>query len=108
MRRVFMLFCPNCGSILLPKKNSKKGLVCNCGYSSKEVNMVIKERNVVKSGKIGIVDKNVETLPKTEEECAKCGNKEAYYWTVQTRAADEAETRFFKCTKCGHIWRSYD
>ncbi|MEK6933005.1 MAG: transcription factor S, partial [Nanoarchaeota archaeon] len=27
--------------------------------------------------------------------------------TSQTRAADEAETRFFKCTKCKHTIREY-
>ncbi|MBS3171381.1 hypothetical protein J4449_02085 [Candidatus Woesearchaeota archaeon] len=28
-------------------------------------------------------------------------------WLVQTRAADEAATRFFKCVKCMHTWRAY-
>jgi len=45
--------------------------------------------------------------PKTNEECPKCKHKEAYYWLVQTRAADEAATRFFKCVKCMHTWRAY-
>jgi DNA-directed RNA polymerase subunit M len=31
----------------------------------------------------------------------------AYFWTQQTRGADEPETRFFKCTKCSHTWREY-
>jgi len=49
--------------------------------------------------KIHPIDNNVE--------CPKCGNKEAYYWTVQTRAGDEAETKFLKCTRCKHTWRDY-
>ena len=40
--------------------------------------------------------------------CKKCNNTKCYFWTVQTRAGDEAETKFFKCTKCGHTWREYD
>ncbi|RLG10996.1 MAG: transcription factor S, partial [Thaumarchaeota archaeon] len=40
--------------------------------------------------------------------CPKCGNREAYYWAVQTRSADEPMTRFFRCTKCGYTWREYD
>ena len=32
------MFCPKCGSVLLPKKEgSKKVLVCSCGYKSGEV-----------------------------------------------------------------------
>ena len=37
----------------------------------------------------------------------KCDHKEAWFWTSQTRAGDEAETKFFKCTKCRHTWREY-
>ena len=43
-----------------------------------------------------------------EVECPKCGNTEAYYWTIQTRSGDEAETKFHKCTKCKHTWRDYN
>ena len=39
--------------------------------------------------------------------CPKCKNKRAYFWTMQTRAADESETKFYKCTECKHIWRKY-
>ncbi|PJB94591.1 transcription factor S, partial [Candidatus Pacearchaeota archaeon CG_4_9_14_0_8_um_filter_35_24] len=24
-----------------------------------------------------------------------------------TRAADESETKFYRCTKCDHTWREY-
>ncbi len=40
--------------------------------------------------------------------CPKCGNGKAYYFSTQTRAGDEAETRFFICTKCGYRWREYE
>ena len=46
-------------------------------------------------------------LPKVLEKCKKCGNPQAYFWTVQTRSGDEAETKFFKCVKCTHTWREY-
>ena len=57
--------------------------------------------------KIMVIDENIETLPKTRVECPKCGNNEAYWVIRQTRAADEPETRIYKCTKCGHTWREY-
>ncbi|GAI81579.1 unnamed protein product, partial [marine sediment metagenome] len=34
-------------------------------------------------------------------------NEKAYFWSVQTRSGDEAETKFFKCTKCEFTWREY-
>jgi len=48
-----------------------------------------------------------ETLPRTRIRCPKCGNNEAYWVLRQTRAADEPETRIYRCTKCGHTWREY-
>lgn len=46
--------------------------------------------------------------PVTNEVCPKCGHSKAHFWVKQTRAADEAPTRFYKCTKCEHTWREYD
>lgn len=105
-----MMFCSKCGSILVPKKGRKKtSLVCNnCGYKTKQKEpMVLKEKvSLEKKDEIEVVDKRIETLPKTNEECPKCKHLGAYFWTVQTRAGDEAETRFFECTKCKHRWRA--
>jgi len=97
---------------MVPKKVEKKGavLVCSsCGFKTKGKDLVIKEKvNLDKRDQIEIVDKKIETLPKTREECSNCGNMEAYFWTVQTRAGDEGETRFFECTRCRHRWRAYN
>lgn len=104
-----MRFCVRCGGLLLPDKSGKKRFVCgSCGAKSEiKDKVLIKEKINNKDEKIGVVEKNVEVNPKTDANCDKCGNKLAFYWTVQTRAGDEAETRFFQCTKCGHRWREY-
>lgn len=105
------MFCPKCGSILLPKKEgNKKILVCSCGHKTNKVDSVrIKEEVSAKDKKVEVVDKGkLDTMPKTKIECPKCGNTEAYFWTVQTRAGDEPETKFLKCTKCNHTWRDYN
>lgn len=47
-------------------------------------------------------------LPTTNAHCEECGNKTAYWWLRQLRSADESETRFFRCTRCGKTWREYD
>lgn len=105
-----MQFCPKCGSILMPKKEGKKTvLACSrCSYKSSDTkDLSIKESVKEKPKDVGVVEKDVETLPTTDAECDKCGNNKAYYWEVQTRAADEPATKFLKCTKCKHIWRDY-
>lgn len=73
-------------------------------------------QNVVRTKSVDDVRKSVmddatqklDLLPTTNEyACEKCGNGTAYYFMRQTRAADEATTRFLECTKCGHKWREY-
>jgi len=103
------MFCPKCGSILIPKNDgNKKVLHCKCGHSNAEDIKDMKFTEVIKKKKaIEVVEKEVETHPLTDAECPKCQNRKARYWTQQTRAADEPETKFYKCEKCKHIWRDY-
>ena len=102
------MFCPKCGSLLTQMKDKNKTFIgCGCGYVLKSGNVEVREEVKAKDEEIEIVDANKETLPEAEEECEKCGNKKAYFWMVQTRAGDEPETKFYKCTKCSHTWRDY-
>ena len=101
-----MEFCPKCGAPLVEKR---KNFGCaRCNYSTKEkikmkTSEVLKERQ----GVAVVKDKDVDVFPIIPAKCPKCENEEAHFWTAQTRAGDEAETRFFKCTKCQHTWREY-
>ncbi len=104
-----MEFCPKCGTVMFPKNNRFE---CKCGYereitkeqkSKYEVSQKVKtEENIIVRGE------NVKTLPTTRAICPKCKNKEAFWWLQQTRRADESETRFLRCSKCGYTWREYD
>jgi len=100
-------FCPKCKSLMV-FKNGK--MVCRkCGYEKEAGgdNMLI----VSKSNKeeVPVIEgENIKTLPTVRVVCPACGNKEAYWWMRQLRAADESEVRFFRCTKCGKTWREYD
>lgn len=107
-----MQFCTKCGALLIPKKeDANKGITCEtCGTITKHrQNVLIKERvRKEKSSIIEVIDKKIDAHPKIKEKCPKCGNGTALYWTMQTRSGDEAETRFFECTKCQNRWRAYE
>jgi DNA-directed RNA polymerase subunit M len=104
------MFCPKCGSVLLPKKEgSKKVLVCSCSYKSSNVEKIKLTETVAKKEKeVEVVEKKINVFPKTKIRCEKCGHDTAFYWTVQTRAGDEPETKFLKCEKCDYTWRDYE
>jgi len=105
------MFCPKCGSIILPKKeDNKKVLICSCGYKTSNVEQTkITETVTKKEKEVEVIEKtDIEILPKVDAECDKCGHKKAFFWTVQTRAGDEPETKFMRCEKCRHTWRDYD
>jgi len=92
-RRV-VLICRRCG-----KKKTAKGKKFKITTST--------EKN---EGKIIVLSKKskIDVLPKTSVSCPKCENNEAFWCMQQMRSADEAPTRFYKCTKCGHTWREYE
>jgi len=102
-----MEFCPKCGSVLVQKR--KKDGCPRCNYSTKVRVKLKTSEKIEEKKKIEVVsEKDSHILPIVTEVCKKCGNDKAYFWTVQTRAGDEAETKFFKCTKCEHTWRYYE
>jgi len=101
-----MEFCPKCGAILV-EKNNKVGCA-SCNYKSKSKLKLESSEKIEKPMEIGVVtDNDADVFPITNATCNKCDNKEAYFWTSQTRAGDEAETKFYRCTKCKYTWREY-
>jgi len=101
-----MEFCPKCGAVLIQKR--KNDGCPRCSYSSKSRIKLKTSEKIGKKKEVAVVkDKEQEFHPIVTEICKRCGNDKSYFWTVQTRAADEAETKFFKCTKCAHIRRDY-
>jgi DNA-directed RNA polymerase subunit M len=100
-----MKFCPKCGAILVQKT---KNLGCpRCNYSTTEKEKIESSEKIKDHKEIAVIKKEINTAPVTTKKCNKCGNNQAYFWAVQTRAADEAETKFFKCTKCGKTTKEY-
>ena len=102
-----MEFCPKCGSVLIQKR--KNDGCIRCGYSAKgKLKIKTTEKNEnKKDNEVAVIKKEIDILPIVAVACKKCGHNQAYFWTVQTRSGDEAETKFFKCTKCTWTWREY-
>ena len=105
-----MEFCPKCGTLLSPKVvDGKKLFVCpSCGYSKEPANS--KSSYVVSSksknsDNVVVVKDEIVPYPIVKATCERCGNTEAYYYSVQTRGGDEAETVYLTCTKCKHVWK---
>jgi DNA-directed RNA polymerase subunit M len=102
---VKMEFCPKCGCVLMGKGQVK---CARCNYKTKSKGKIESSEKIEKAPEIGVItDKDTDVFPITNGDCAKCNNKEAYFWTSQTRSGDEAETKFYRCTKCKHTWREY-
>ena len=103
-----MMFCPKCKSLLTPKLDAgKRIMACSCGFKDKKPEPSSFKESVKKTEDIAVIQGEEEPLPLTDGECPKCKHDKAYYWTLQTRASDEAETKFLKCQKCKHVWRDY-
>lgn len=88
-------------------KSGKNILVCSCGYKNEQTEEIKITEKKEKEPTVEVADEEQNVNPLIEAECPKCSHTQAYTWEVQTRAADEPATRFFKCEKCKHTWREY-
>lgn len=100
-----MEFCERCGSVITIQED--RAMCAACGHKSKKKPKIEASESMAKKEAVAVVDEKVSTYPIVQIECHKCKNKKAYFWTLQTRAGDESETKFYKCTKCSHTWRVY-
>jgi len=101
-----MEFCLKCGCVLVEK--NKEFRCPRCGYKSKSKIKIESSEKIETKPEIRVItNKDTDVYPVINAICPKCNHKEAWFWTSQTRAGDEAETRFFRCTKCKFTWREY-
>ena len=104
-----MEFCSKCGAMLLPQGDKLK---CKCGntknLTKNEAEQYEVSEKIEANDTVIMKGEDIDTLPSTKVICPKCENERAFWWLQQTRRADEAETRFLRCTKCKHTWREYD
>ena len=100
-----MEFCERCGSVILVKDG--KAVCAGCGHREKGKFRIKTSEKIGGKEGIAVVKQEDEIYPIVDMKCPKCKNKKCYFWTQQTRAADESETKFYKCVNCKHTWRVY-
>jgi len=109
-------FCPHCGTKLKLKQikadvGSLLALYCSrCGFNTPFNEPIVSSENPSPEDQIKVVgerERDIKTMPTVEETCPKCGNREAYWWMLQTRGGDEPTTQFYRCTNCSYTWRQY-
>lgn len=101
------MFCEKCGTLMTPLKD--KYTCPSCGAeilkdSSQTTKIVSKGEE---KSLIVIKEEKIAEPLDSDAVCPKCEHRGAYYLLKQTRSADEPETKFYTCQKCGHRWREY-
>jgi len=99
------MFCPECGSLMF-----RDAAVFRCSQCDYETDNKGAPQIFITSSRekeTAVITENAATLPKTRILCPECGHTEAFFVIRQTRAADEPETRIYRCCKCNASWREY-
>jgi DNA-directed RNA polymerase subunit M len=103
-----MEFCPDCGSMMYLEEDVFECNDCDAVKLKEDVETHVSKEEGGRDEVTVLDEAEEKNLPKTDEPCPECENQEAYWYLQQTRAADEAETRFYICTECDNKWRGYD
>ncbi|ELU01383.1 hypothetical protein CAPTEDRAFT_211837 [Capitella teleta] len=100
-------FCPECAAIL-PLPDKREFVTCFCCKFTIPIKdfdgIEIKSKiifNKRKTKNAGLSSEDQAAGPTVDRQCAKCGNDGMTYATRQTRSADEGQTVFYSCPKCG-------
>ncbi|RKP23585.1 hypothetical protein SYNPS1DRAFT_24346 [Syncephalis pseudoplumigaleata] len=108
-----LFFCPSCGN-LLDALSEQKVIVCNQCGDSQSAQLFESFEVVTKSAENAFNSplklkrmlvqqtKKRETAATIKEKCPKCGAPEMSFHTMQLRSADEGQTIFYNCVKCGY------
>ncbi|KAI1365275.1 hypothetical protein F5Y08DRAFT_186483 [Xylaria arbuscula] len=108
-----LLFCPQCSNILTVSaspENGRNRLECRtCPYQHAIEEPMYSRRYFKKKEREDVFGgaEAWDNADKTTVQCpnGSCEGKEAAFYQVQIRSADEPMTSFYKCMTCGHRWR---
>jgi len=104
-------FCPGCGA-LLPSLTSTGDVSCICCkyvvssklFDEKVIRYTVEFNSLEGTGKTKKKKGEIDQAdgPVIERKCVKCGHDLMSYAAIQLRSADEGQTVFFTCLKCGY------
>lgn len=106
-------FCSNCGSILplplsIDLSSQIECRVCKLKIDVKHFDGInshtrinFNSRDLFKKSSKKSSQNQDEDGPSVERKCYKCGHDKMTFATLQTRSADEGQTVFYTCVKCG-------
>ncbi|XP_047328510.1 DNA-directed RNA polymerase I subunit RPA12-like [Impatiens glandulifera] len=111
-QRDFM-FCEMCGTML--SFNTVKYARCPlCKFkrnlkeiSGKEIRYSISVADIRRELGISTLEIHEEQKQQIDysKKCPKCNNEGMGFKSIQTRSADEGETQFYNCAKCGYSYK---
>ncbi|TPX70671.1 hypothetical protein SpCBS45565_g01667 [Spizellomyces sp. 'palustris'] len=115
-----LIFCPDCGSLLDPPSGAEDNVACGiCGgvvvsEAFESVEVVTKSRpgafpdrpqletaKIAEATEGGRTSQHLRDGATIKEKCPKCDAPEMVFHTAQLRSADEGQTVFYSCVKCG-------
>ncbi|KAJ2710076.1 DNA-directed RNA polymerase I core subunit rpa12 [Coemansia spiralis] len=109
-----LVFCATCAN-LLDSPGDQDHIVCHaCGDDhegaqfegietvSRSQDTAFPSRLRNKRSLVQGVGEVERSNARVEEVCPQCGANEMTFHTMQMRSADEGQTVFYKCVKCGH------
>ncbi|TNV71030.1 hypothetical protein FGO68_gene11530 [Halteria grandinella] len=105
------VFCSNCGMMLALESHTPVATCRFCRHQTQLRDLVDTEvvtKKELTQRKEWMENSQTEqkkqkvTKVVVEEDCPECDSKQMYYETRQMRSADEGQTVFYECVKCGH------
>ncbi|KAJ2727185.1 DNA-directed RNA polymerase I core subunit rpa12 [Coemansia sp. Benny D115] len=110
-----LIFCSVCGN-LLESPDSQDNIICHaCGEShngeqfentetiSRSHDNAFPSRLKNKRSLVqGVGESSERVNARVEEQCPQCDSNEMTFYTMQMRSADEGQTVFYTCVKCGY------
>jgi DNA-directed RNA polymerase I subunit RPA12 len=99
-----LVFCSTCGTLLDPPLGLEETVVC-FACSKKTDSKVFESIQVMSTLDIksrSVLLEKKENGATIKEKCPKCDAPEMVFHTAQLRSADEGQTIFYNCIKCGY------
>ncbi|KAI1323308.1 hypothetical protein F5Y16DRAFT_350191 [Xylariaceae sp. FL0255] len=107
-----LLFCPECSNILTvaPDPNGRNRMECRtCPYQWAIIEPMYSRRHFKQKEREDVFGgaNAWDDTDKAPVQCpnGNCSGKEAAFYQVQIRSADEPMTSFYRCMTCKFQWR---